>query len=107
MRAWVKLAAVCVIACGPPSWAGGIHALLASSPRGVRVVEVPEGSPAAKAGLAVDDVIVAIDGKAVKGLTGAQLHDLLMGEVGSDVTLRVDRAGSPHDLRVTRAPYGK
>src|SRR5687768_16675755 len=31
-------------ACGGPAWPGGIHAVLAASPRGVRVVEVPADS---------------------------------------------------------------
>src|SRR5688500_17224462 len=38
-------------ACGGPSWPGGIHAVLAASPRGLRVVQVPADSPARRAGL--------------------------------------------------------
>jgi C-terminal processing protease CtpA/Prc len=73
----------------------------------VRVVTVPDESPAAKAGLRVDDFILAIDGHPVAGLSGGHIHDLLTGEVGSNVVLRIDRAGSVSELRVTRAPYGK
>lgn len=35
--------------------------------RGALVVEVTDGSPAAKAGIQKDDVVVAIDGEAVTG----------------------------------------
>jgi carboxyl-terminal processing protease len=96
---------VCVIGCGPPSWPGGIRALLGASPRGVRVVKVPDDSPAAKAGLQVGDFILAIDGKPIAGLPAKKLHELLTGEVGTIVLLRIDREGSQSELRVTRAPY--
>ena len=79
--------------------------MLAASPRGVRVVRVPEDSPAAEAGLLEGDFILAIDDKSIKGLSGKQLHDLLTGEVGSPVRLRITRDGSEREIAVTRAPY--
>jgi S1-C subfamily serine protease len=94
-----------LIGCGPPSWPGGIHAVMAVSPRGVRVVEIPPGSPAIRGGLLAGDVILAVDGKPVANLAPAKLHALLSGEVGSTVLLRVDRAGSVQELSVQRAPY--
>src|SRR4051812_40103965 len=81
---WAILAA-----CGRPSWAGGIHANLAWSPRGVRVVEVPSEGPAYQAGLLPEDRLLSVDGKPVAGLSQAQVHDLLTGEVGSPVELVV------------------
>jgi carboxyl-terminal processing protease len=79
--------------------------VLGASPRGLRVVRVPTDSPAAKAGLLEGDFIVAIDDRSIAGLSGKQLHELLTGEVGSPVRLRVTRDGSEHEIAVTRAPY--
>jgi C-terminal processing protease CtpA/Prc len=91
--------------CGPPTWAGGIHALLAWSERAVRVTEVPASGPAARAGLRAGDVIVAIDGKPLQGLTSREVQRLLTGEVGSSVELEIEREGRRERLRLERAPY--
>jgi S1-C subfamily serine protease len=95
----------CSLACGPPSWPGGIHAVLAASPRGVRVVEIPVGSPAMQSGLVPGDFILAIDGHPVADLPPAKLRALLSGEVGSSVLLRIDRGGVMREVSVQRAPY--
>jgi carboxyl-terminal processing protease len=98
-------------ACGE-GWRGGIHAQMAwSAERGLRVVSVPEG-PARRAGLRVDDRIVAIDGTAVAGRPAAQVVGELRGAVGSRVRLTVERAGGAdagvrgtEDVEIERAPY--
>lgn len=95
------------MACAGPSWPGGIHAKLAASARGLRVVEVPDGSPAERAGVLEGDAIVSIDGTAVAGLSAQRIHELLAGEVGSPVELVVQRGSTTERLRVERAPYGK
>ena len=69
------------------------------------MVEIPPDSPAQAAGLQPNDMILAIDGKPIADLTDKQVHALLAGEVGSRVALRVDRAGTIHELSVVRAPY--
>ncbi|HEY6876422.1 MAG TPA: PDZ domain-containing protein [Polyangiales bacterium] len=99
---WIALSA-----CGPPTWRGGIHALLAWSPAGVRVVEVPPDSPAARAGLLVDDRLVTIDGRPVAGMTLEQVQQRLSGEVGSTATLEVLRGDRELELFVSREPYAK
>jgi carboxyl-terminal processing protease len=106
-RATLALTALCsALGCGGSSWEGGIHARMGHSPEGgLRVVEVPADGPSARAGLAVDDVILAIDGAAVDALTPEQIAGHLRGEVGTTVELRVDRAGRPLTLRIERAPY--
>lgn len=92
--------------CGGGGLEGGIHARLAHSPEsGLRVVEAPPEGPAARAGLEAGDVVVAIDGEPVEGLTPAQIHARLGGRVGSTVELRVDRGGRPMTFEVTRAAY--
>jgi membrane-associated protease RseP (regulator of RpoE activity) len=97
--------AAALIGCGPPSWPGGIHAVMASSSRGLRVVQIPVGGPAANGGLQAGDTIIAIDGQPVADLPAAKLRALLSGEVGTTVLLRVERAGTLHELPLQRAPY--
>jgi serine protease Do len=59
---------------------------------GVEVVEVVEGSPAAKAGLRPEDLIVAVGGTAVEGAD--DLQRLMVGElIGEQVTASVIRNG--------------
>jgi S1-C subfamily serine protease len=69
-------------------------------PVGLILVGVQPESPAAKAGLVLGDVLVAIDGQALSDLT--QLHALLTEErIGKEVTLRILRGGEPRDVAVT------
>jgi serine protease Do len=59
---------------------------------GVEVVEVAEGSPAARAGLRPEDLIVALDGSVVEGVD--DLQRLMVGElIGSTATATVIRNG--------------
>jgi carboxyl-terminal processing protease len=67
------------------------------------VVEPLEGSPALEAGLEAGDVIVAIDGTTVDGLTLDQAIGLVRGEKGTEVVLAVERDGAPAtDVPITR-----
>ena len=72
--------------------------------RGVEVLEVIDGSPADRAGLRPEDLIVSADGVPVADV--ADLQRLLVGDrIGQRLTLRVVRAGElreveliPHEL---------
>ena len=65
----------------------------------VEVVEVAEGSPAARAGLRAEDMIVAVDGNPTASIF--DLQRLMVAElIGVEVPLRVIRGGSVHDLRL-------
>ncbi|MCX5654673.1 MAG: PDZ domain-containing protein [Planctomycetota bacterium] len=73
--------------------------------RGVVVGQIVEKSPAEKARLAVEDVILAVGGKDIKGTEG-QLVESFMNDVrarkpGETVTLTVWRGGKTQDLKVT------
>jgi S1-C subfamily serine protease len=60
--------------------------------RGIEVVEVVEGSPAAIAGLRPEDLIVEIGDEAVSDV--GDLQRLMTGErIGRELTLRIDRGG--------------
>lgn len=64
---------------------------------GLMLLSVEDGSPAAAAGLAQGDIIVALDGTQVSHLDA--LHSLLTGErVGQSVPVRVARGGSLIEL---------
>ena len=91
--------------CGPPSWQGGIHAQLAWSHKGVRVVEIPVDSPARRAGLQENDWILSVDGRPLSGLPVERVHELLSGQVGSTVTMEVLRGAEPLTLQIAREPY--
>jgi serine protease Do len=67
----------------------------------VEVVEVAEGSPAARAGLRAEDLIVALDGAIVEGVD--DLQRLMVGElIGSTLTATVIRNGE--ELHVPLRP---
>jgi S1-C subfamily serine protease len=67
-------------------------ALEASRERGVEVVQVVEGSPAARAGLRPEDLLLDVDGIAIEGMD--DLQQLMVGEIiGRTVPLRLYRDG--------------
>ncbi len=60
-------------------------------------------SPAYRAGIRPNDVIVSIDDKSTKGLNIDQATELMKGTVGSNVKLSIQRPGKkPFDVSVTR-----
>ncbi len=70
-----------------------------------RIVEVFKGSPADKAGLASDDVIVAADGKPTTGHTITEIAGWIRGEAGTTVTLtiRAGDTGPERNVTIVRA----
>jgi len=68
---------------------------------GIEIVEVVEGSPAARAGLRAEDLIVEVDGTPVTDVDA--LQRLMAGElIGRGVTARVVRGG--HDVELELVP---
>lgn len=67
---------------------------------GAAIKDVVDGSPAATAGFEPGDVIVAVDGAAVKTMAGLVVA-LRTHEVGDKVTLTYLRDGAQHDVVVT------
>jgi carboxyl-terminal processing protease len=68
------------------------------------VISVIPDSPADKAGLQDTDIIEAIGGKSTREMSLAEIHNLLSGEPGSNVTLSVVRArkAEPQKTVITR-----
>jgi len=71
----------------------------AGTARGLVVVGLDEASPAARDGVMVGDVIVAIEGHAVEG--PGDLLAVLDGRAGAAVAVKVIRAGEVAELKVT------
>ena len=62
-------------------------------------IGVTDGSPAAKAGILVGDIILALDGQPVESTE--DLFDLLLGDrVGRELPLGVIRGGETTEIRV-------
>lgn len=69
----------------------------------VLVVIAPlEDSPAKKAGLQAGDVVTAIDGQAVSGMTLDDAVGKVRGKAGTDVTLSLRRNDQELELTITR-----
>jgi len=82
----------------------GIRLQVDATTKILTVVEPIENSPASAAGLQAGDRIVAIDGKSTTGMTVEDASQLIQGEVGSPVTLRIERGTTAaKDTPLTRA----
>ena len=70
---------------------------------GLRVAQVFDESPAARAGIRVDDRIVSVNGVSLKGLSQEAATTRVKGPKGSDVRLGLRRGSRTLTLTVTRA----
>ena len=69
----------------------------------VKVMAPYDGTPAAKAGILANDLIVKIDSIEVQGLTLNEAVDKMRGSVGTPVTLTLVREGrEPFDVTIVR-----
>jgi carboxyl-terminal processing protease len=97
---------VSLAACGGGAESmGGIHARMAFSESGLRVVDVPEEGPAHEAGLREGDRIVSVDGAPVRTLNMVEVVERLRGRIGSSVRLEIVRDGEIEEIEVRRAAY--
>jgi carboxyl-terminal processing protease len=67
----------------------------------VKVVSPIDDTPAAKAGILANDVIVELDGAPVKGLTLQQAVEKMRGPVNTQVRLKINRKGADKPLEFT------
>jgi carboxyl-terminal processing protease len=81
----------------------GIGIDVVNESKGLRVVDVFEDSPAARAGLTRGDVIVAVGPTSLANRSNSFGSNLIRGSAGSKVTLTVMRSGQKHTITVTRA----
>lgn len=71
----------------------------------IKVVTPIDDTPASKAGILSGDIITAIDGEAVSGMTLNQAVDKMRGAVNTSVTLKIVRGAKKEakDFKLTRA----
>jgi len=81
----------------------GIGIDVLPDPRGLRVVDVFPGSPAARAGLEHGDLIVRVGHTSLAGRSETFASNLIKGPAGTRVVLTVLRAGRARVLSITRA----
>jgi carboxyl-terminal processing protease len=67
------------------------------------VVEPIENSPAVKAGIQSGDQVLAIDDKPTKGMTVEDASNLIRGDAGTKLNLKLGRNGKSMVLSITRA----
>ena len=84
---------------------GGIGVKVAVADNRVRIISVMNYTPAQRAGLQTDDIILAIDGQDVAGLDQHQVVDKLRGPVDSRVELKLLKAETtvPTTILLSRA----
>ena len=67
------------------------------------IISPIKDSPAAKAGLRPDDMVIAIDGEDMTGVSPEDARQKVLGPAGTDVTLTILREGeAPFDVVITR-----
>jgi CHAT domain-containing protein len=71
------------------------------------VIGVTPGRPAAAAGMAMGDVLVAIDGEALSGLGTYEVAERLLGPVGSRVQVTIRRGERVLELAMARTLSGQ
>ncbi len=87
----------------------GIGVSVAPSPRGLLISRVFNDSPAKRAGLQAEELIVGVGGRTLKGVSQAAAIALIKGQPGTQVKLEIERpgdhghAGARRTLAITRA----
>lgn len=80
----------------------GIGVVIMNGEDYTTIIEVYEDSPAEKAGLKVDDVIIKVNGEDVKGMPGTDLAKIIRGKRNTIVNLTVKRKDKEISMNVKR-----
>ena len=83
----------------------GIGAFVDTRGDFLTIVSPIEGSPAEAAGLRPDDMIIAVDGKDMTGITPEEVRQYVLGPAGTTVVLTIQREGEsePLEFSIVRA----
>ena len=82
---------------------GGIGAELRSENNRVIISNTREGTPSQKIGLQENDAILKVDGEDMEGKSISYVVSKVRGEVGTDVTLTIQRGTQELEVKITRA----
>jgi carboxyl-terminal processing protease len=82
---------------------GGIGVDVVQDPRGLRVIDVFSGQPAARAGLQHGDVIVRVGNASLAGHDATYASKLIRGPAGTKVRIVVQRGKQRLNFTITRA----
>lgn len=82
-----------------PGSFSGIGVEVDPDPKGLRIVQVFNSSPAARAGLRSEDVIVAVNGRSLAGLAEDVATNLVKGPPDTNVMLRIEQPPTGHPRR--------
>jgi C-terminal processing protease CtpA/Prc len=91
-------------ACGPGMGSIGAIMTRSHSDGRLKVRQVPADMEASKAGMQPGDEVLYIDGRDVRSLTAEEVHQALIGPVGTTVDVTVVRDGKVFRLLVKRGP---
>ena len=83
----------------------GISVQIREDGQGFDVISVIDGSPAQEAGIAVGDMVIAVDGTQVAGKTISEMSVLVKGEENTTVRLTVLRGQEQKDFTITRKTF--
>ncbi|MDM5359258.1 S41 family peptidase [Peribacillus sp. ACCC06369] len=79
----------------------GIGAEIQEQDGKIMVVSPIKGSPAEKAGVKPNDIILSVDSKSVEGLSSSEAVLKIRGEKGTKVNLSISRAGESEPIELT------
>lgn len=79
----------------------GIGAEIQEQDGQIMVVSPIKGSPAEKAGVKPNDIILSVDGKSVEGLSSSEAVLKIRGEKGTKVDVSISRAGESEPIKLT------
>ena len=81
---------------------GGVGAMIMQRGDSILISEPYKGLPADEAGLKAGDRILAVNGESTKGKNTSDVSGAMRGQAGTQVTLRLERAGNEFEHTLTR-----
>ena len=78
----------------------GVGMNVEQNKRGLKVLRVFDGAPAARAGIQRGDIILGVDGRSIAGVNSQVATSRIKGPAGTSVTLRVFTPGQERDRTV-------
>lgn len=79
----------------------GIGAEIQAKDGHIMIVSPLKGSPAEKAGIKPNDIVLSVDGKSIQGMSATEAVMLIRGEKGTKVNLAIQRTGLNEPLNIS------